>query len=299
MKILQVALGRQHDIRDAFLNIGDVIYWDWSGHDRTFNRDIRKLVDQHRPDFIWLQIQTPGIINEDTAKYIRRNATVVNWTGDVRQDIQWFVQIGRHIDRTLFTNETDVRKLRSMGVQADYLQIGFPERIFTPTGDAKQCPDIIFMGNYTRGFPLSEYRRQMVEYLRQKYGQRFAVYGNSWGGSSYAVGDQHEEAAYYRGCKVAINLSHFNYSRYSSDRIFRLMGAGAFCLSHHYAELEEDFTIGEHLDVWNTFDGLSYKIDYYLDHQEERQRIAAAGSAHVHANCTWSVRVRELNQLLK
>lgn len=304
MKILQVALGVQTDIRDAFQKIGDVIYWDWSGHDRTFNQDIRALVDKHNPDLIWLQIQTHGIISVDTAKYIASKAKVVNWTGDVRLNNDWFIQIGKHIHLTLFTNMHDVEQMRRNGVRSEYLQIGFPEYIFTPIGEAKECPEIIYMANYTAGFPLSDYRKQMVNFLKEKFRNRFAVYGNSWGFGQHYIPDQHEEAKHYRGCKIAINLSHFNYSRYSSDRLFRLMGAGAFCLSHNYVDIEKEFEIKKHLDVWSDFEELEHKIHYYLETKDEiqnrfvRHKIAEEGCKYVHANCTWTKRIEQLKQML-
>lgn len=299
MKILQVSLGQQHDIRDALATIGDVIYWDWSGHHHTFNRDIKRLVDEHKPDLVWLQIQTPGIIDVHTAQNIASKAYVVNWTGDVRQNVDWFIQIGKVIQMTLFTNMNDVETLRARGVKADYLQIGFPTEIFKPKGVVKEgVPEIVFMANYTQGFPLSGFRKDIVESLRKRYGSRFGVFGNSWG-HGYAVPDQHEEAAHYRGCKIAINLSHFNYKRYSSDRIFRLMGAGAFCLSHNYPEIEKEFTPGTHLDTWDGKDDLFKKIDYYLENEKKRNKIGNYGCEHVHKNHNWNERIKQLIQIIK
>ncbi len=224
---------------------------------------------------------------------------MVNWTGDVRQNVDWYVNIGRVIQMTLFTNMVDVETLRSKGINADYLQIGFPTGIFKPKGTVKaNVPEIIFMANCTQGFPLSNFRKEIVEELRKRYGPRFAVYGNAWGWG-YSVPDQQEEAAHYRGCKIAINLSHFNYSRYSSDRIFRLMGAGAFCLSHNYPNIEQEFEVGKHLDVWNDKEELFRKIDYYLENDFERKVIALSGSKHVHKNHTWLNRVFQLEEIIK
>lgn len=297
-KILFASLGQQHDIRDALLGWGEeVIYWDWSGHHNDFNSAITKLAQDHKPDVIFLQIQTPGILSPHVARELSKKAYVINWTGDVRQNIDWFIQVGRNIQLTLFTNMVDVMKCRAAGVNADYLQIGFPDKIFTPQGEAKECPEIIFMANYTQGFPLSEYRRQMVSLLRNKFGNRFAVYGNSWGWG-HAVPDQYEEARFYRGCKIAINLSHFNYDRYSSDRIFRLMGAGAFCLSHNYTGIGQEFKIGEHLDVWSNFEELTEKVYFYLQHEELRIKLAKEGCDLVHRAYKWSNRIEQLKQMV-
>src|SRR3990167_2735098 len=261
MRILQCSLGVQTDIRDALQKYGEVIYWNWSGQDRVFNQKIRELVDQHKPDLVWMQIQTPGILNEQTAQYIGSKAKVVNWTGDCRSPLpRWFLEVGRQIHLTLFTNMPDVEELRRYDVKTEYLQIGFPDKIFTPEGDKREEAEIVFFGNNVGGFPMSKFRQDMVDALAKRYGNRFKAYGINLGNGFGGEFNQHEEAKIYRGAKIGINCSHFNYSRYSSDRIFRLMGTGVMCLSHNYNDIDKEFEVGTHLDIWNTIEGLFDKI---------------------------------------
>lgn len=295
MKILQVALGNQFDIRDALAKHGDVIYYDWSGRERLFNSDIVALKDKHKPDLIWLQIQTSNIINPQVAKYLTDGSIVVNWTGDVRYPLpQWYIEIGKQIDLTLFTNMNDVEECRRYGVNADYLQIGFPTNIFKPQGLRREEAEIVFMGNNVGGFPLSQFRVTMVEALKREFGRSFKVYGVNWPGYGYEP-NQEEEAKIYRGCKIAINLSHFDYSRYSSDRLWRIIGSGAFCLSHNYKDIDKEFEVSKHLDVWNDIPELVEKIKYYLHPGEsERVKIAEQGCDYVHKNHTWEQRINQL-----
>jgi hypothetical protein len=300
MKTLVIGIGEQLDICNAFNAIGSIIYFDWTKHEKHFNGSIRYLVDTHKPDLVFMQIQTPGIISVETAKYISSKSIVVSWTGDVRFPTpEWMLEIGKHIHLTLFTNMYDVEVCRKAGINADYLQIGFPDKIFTPDGPVKEnCPDIIFMGNNIGGFPLSDMRSKMVKELKARYGSNFGCYGINWGSGIVPVNDQHVEASYYRGCKIAINLSHFNYSRYSSDRLLRAMGAGAFVLSHNYIDIDRDYLEKIHLGVWNDFDDLFCQIDYYLKHNEERNAVAKSGWALVHGNEKWSDRISRLRLML-
>lgn len=298
MKILFVSLGRQFDIKEALSEYGDVIYWDWSGRERTFNSDLRALVDTHKPDLVFMQIQTPNILRADTAQYIAGKAKVVNWTGDVRAPLpNWYIEIGKHIHLTLFTNMTDVETARARGIRADYLQIGFPPDIFKPDGDVRSEAEIIFMGNNNGMFPLSPLRASMVDMLKKRYGVRFKVYGVNWKGFN-AEFNQEEEAKIYRGAKIAINLSHFDYSRYSSDRLFRLMGTGVFCLSHNYKDIALEFEAGKHLDVWNDIPELLNKIDYWLQYDIERKHIGKQGCEHVHTNHLWRNRIKQLMEMI-
>jgi len=69
-------------------------------------------------------------------------------------------------------------------------------------------------GRYSSGgFPLSKFRVDMVEALKARYHHNFGVYGINWGTGAHSILEQVDEAKYYRNCKVAINLSHFDYSR--------------------------------------------------------------------------------------
>ena len=300
MRILQVALGNQFDIRDALSLYGDVIYWDWSQEKGNFNAALKMLVDEYKPDLVFMQVQTPNIIYTHTIKELAEKTKIINWTGDVRTPTpEWFINIGRHIHLTLFTNMHDVDYVRAHGVKADYLQIGVPNEIFKPEGEIKEnVPEIVFFGNNVGGFPLSQYRMDMVRKLKERYGSKFGYYGINWGKGIFSVNDQHEEAKYYRGAKIAINLSHFNYPRYTSDRMLRAMGAGCMVLSHEYEQMELEFKKGKHLDTWGSFSQLFDKIDFYLTNDVERKKIAAVGAKHIHKNHTWSNRINDLMKMI-
>lgn len=295
-KILLVALGVQNHLKAALQDYAKVVYWDWTSRKRTFNRDLINLYNQHKPDLIFLQIQTPGVIDVNTVRLLK-DAVIVNWTGDVRTPLpRWYIDIGRHINLTLFSNMPDVVEARRNGIKSEYLQIGLEHNTFVPKGEIRKEADILFMGNNVGHFPLSNYRSQMVHRLAKKY-PNFKCYGSNWLKYSYEP-NQLEEAKIYRGGKIGINLSHFNYERYSSDRIHRLMGCGIMCLSHYYEGIELEYGIGKHLDVWRNLDELEQKIDYYLSHEDERKRIAKAGCEHVHKNHTWSNRIKQLSEMI-
>jgi spore maturation protein CgeB len=149
-------------------------------------------------------------------------------------------------------------------------------------------------------FPLSKLRYDLVQKLRTKYGEDFFSYGANWEGISpdFYFAYPNEESEIYRNCKIAINLSHFDYSRYSSDRLLRLMGSGAFCLSHNFKGIERDFDIKNHLDVWSDIDELISKIDYYLKNEYERESIAKEGCIFVRENCNWDKRIEELKKMI-
>lgn len=282
-------------------SMGEYKQFDWIRQEQEYGRSLmrQRLLEVHRkfdPHLTFMQVQQGDIIDPATAKQL--GGFVINWTGDVRHPIpRWFYDMGKSVNLTCFTNMHDVEELRKSGIDADYLQIGFDQQIFRPTGKTLSVADIVFMANHHKNhpFPLSAFRYRIAQHLMKEYGERFKVYGVGWDFQTTNLNFQLDtEANVYRSCKIAINCSHFEYSRYSSDRIFRLMGSGAFCLCKWYPDIELDFEDGKHLRVWHTLEELSELIDYYLKHEEERKRIQKAGTLHVHENHTWEARVKDM-----
>ena len=72
------------------------------------------------------------------------------------------------------------------------------------------------------------------------------------------------------------------------------MGSGCFALSHHYDGIEKDFEVEKHLVTFHDFDGLRNKIDYYLQNEDERNKIAMAGCKHVHQKFTTKNMVNDI-----
>lgn len=303
MKILHVCLvvsnSPQWALRNALQSVAaEYREYSWTeakqrGEDTE--QGIIQAAREFGPDLIFMQLQDNSVISPDGAMELP--GVRVAWNGDLRNTTPgWEFPFGRAIDLSLFTNMRDVEALRAEGIAADFLQIGITDdRLFVPIGPTGDWPEIVFLANnYGNMFPLSEYRREIAGFLESRYGSRFAVYGTGW--SNTRSLDEAQEAECYRSCKVALNVSHFEIPGYSSDRLYRATGSGAFVLSHRYPEME--LTDGEHLVAFDGFSDLADKIDYYLDHGDERQVIADRGCEYALTNCTWSARVEELKRLL-
>jgi hypothetical protein len=76
-----------------------------------------------------------------------------------------------------------------------------------------------------------------------------------------------------------------------NPRIFEAMGCGALLVTGRVANrLEELFTEGEHFVAYDDEDDAIAKIDYYLQHDDRRARIARAGYEEVHRAHTYAHR---------
>jgi len=114
----------------------------------NLNKEIINEVVNFSPDIIFMHVQSDKV-SIDTLKWIKqRGIRTINWTGDCRQPTpDTYVQMGKYLDCTYFTNMTDVRYMRSLGLKSDFLQIGFDETIYKPI-ECKKDIDVVFMANH-------------------------------------------------------------------------------------------------------------------------------------------------------
>ena len=107
-----------------------------------------------------------------------------------------------------------------------------------------------------------------------------------------------EHAIWVSRSKINLNFTQ-NGNLGFSDRVFKTLAAGGFLLSNNCKEITSVFTPGEHLDVFNSEEELKEKIQYYLDHPEERMRIAEAGREFVlprFSNDNWAETIDRVAQ---
>lgn len=103
----------------------------------------------------------------------------------------------------------------------------------------------------------------------------------------------------FAGSKINLNMTIPNIKSGIPLRIYDILGAGGFCISNFQAELPMFFENEKHLVWYYNERDLYEKVDYYLNHDEERQRIAQAGYEFVKENCSYENRIREMLEIIE
>jgi len=172
-------------------------------------------------------------------------------------------------------------------VKGHYLPPGvLAEETYCATPSADRF-DVGFVGS-ERYHPEWPYRPKLIDWLRKTYGNRFRLYGQDAG--IVVRGAALNQV--YADAKVIVGdtfCPKFTYGPYFSDRIPETLGRGGFLIHPRITGLEDDYVDGEHLVLYqyNDWKGLRAKIDHYLTHDEERERIRLAGHEHVKNNYTY------------
>lgn len=330
LRILHLALNesyQENPITRAMNNSGAVAYEiEWKKkivNMPVFNRpmfwdSVLSAVKMMRPNIVFLQLE-PGFIDPEIAYEMSKISFVVNWTGDVRNDMGWMKHLSMCVSLSLFTNTNNVEEFRAAGLKADYLQVGFDENVYlsieqlekksaTVPGDfiltASKYSGIVFLGNnfvgHENNFPLSYMREEMINRMKSEFGSVFKYYGGGWGPDIIPLLPE-QEALCYRSCDIAINLSHYNYGRYSSDRLLRIMASGALAMTHRYPGIEDDYTDGKNVIIWDDVADLIDKCVFYMRDKNKslRKKIAAAGCELVHKLGTWEYRMKQLYSMVE
>jgi hypothetical protein len=161
------------------------------------------------------------------------------------------------------------------------------ECTYTPT--TKKL-DVIFVGS--KGYhPEWPYRPKLIDWLTGTYRRNFRHYGGD--GIKALRGE--DLNTLYAMTKVVVGdtlCPDFKYESYWSDRVYETLGRGGFIIHPYIKGMEKEFKDKEHLVFYeyNNFNQLKKLIDYYLEHEEEREAIRLAGHNLVKNNYTYKHR---------
>lgn len=298
---LSATLGTNNGLQKAFKKVGD--YRELHTSHPSLNSAMVEECKQFRPDIVFMQLQAPNIVHTSTIKQIRPYVgKIVNFTGDVRDPLpEWYIEMGHSIDLSLFVSGNDVKTAKSRGINAEWCQIGFDPEIFNDQIEPDlSAPEIVFMANNYHHFPLSAYRAEIAHALHKEFGDRFGLYGNGWTiPAKDCNGSQEQQAAILRGCKIAISCSNFNHSKYVSDRVLRIMGSGAFCLSHEFDGREEVYDIGQEIVVFDTIPEMIELCHEFIVDDWSRKYIAKSGYNLTHSLYSWDSMINNVIELCK
>ena len=109
-----------------------------------------------------------------------------------------------------------------------------------------------------------------------------------------AVDYYREMPLIFKQSKINLNISMRGIHSGIPLRAIDIMAAGGFLLSNFQADFLDRFVPDEDFVYYESKEDLLQKIDYYLDHEEERKAIARSGHDKVAAEHTYRHRVREM-----
>lgn len=249
------------------------------------NLHVRGYSEAFNPEIIWLG-KCERLV-PDTIKYLRErfpSTTIVKWAADVRETpsehdtrlleagVDWFFGTfgGSYLRSHLRPGMKGVGSIFTFTDSSYYV----PQEV-----EEKYQSDVLWTGR--RGFGDNPLRNQIIDSLssilikqageaknqEQLIIRMFGHDGRTWLGNPDYV-------KYINGARIGIGSNSFNRPKYTSDRLGNYLACGTFYLTQHIEGIEQLFERGVDLDWFYTLEEMHEKIEYYLENQLERDRIA-------------------------
>jgi spore maturation protein CgeB len=102
----------------------------------------------------------------------------------------------------------------------------------------------------------------------------------------------------FKASKINLNMTIKTIETGIPQRIFDIMGCGGFVITNYQSEIMDYFVPGEDLVVYESLEDLISKVDYYLKHEEQRQKIAETGYRKVKSLYTVESRLKEIIEIV-
>lgn len=229
-------------------------------------------------------------------------------------DRWWGLSRQPQVDQEPFFRECDLMITADGGHQAEFEAAGI-RHVWMPPGVSEfECvpgtpkdeyrSDIVFVGSWYTYHAEWRHRFELVRWLQRKYRRQAAF----WPRKNEPAIREEPLRDLYASVKVCVGDSCLVGAtpNYWSDRIPETLGRGGFLIHPWVDGLQDHFDVAEvpgaagHLSTWRVgdWDGLRERIEYYLAEEESRRSIAEAGREHVLKYHTYTVRMRQLLELL-
>lgn len=107
---------------------------------------------------------------------------------------------------------------------------------------------------------------------------------------------QKEMPFVFHNSKINLNITSRTIETGIPQRVFDILSCGGFCLTNYQPEIAEYFSDGEELVMYTGMEDLLDKVNYYLEHEEERLGIAENGYQKICSHFQLKNRIREMIQ---
>lgn len=294
---------------DAFDNVGVqwklfdfVAQWERTNDVEGLQTDLIKAVADFQPHLMHMQLQYTGLIKPETLVECRKlipNVVMTNWTGDIRENLSYFVSIAPVVDHSLISSVGQLELYRNAGCHnVKYWQIGYDPKLHYPERLSDFKYDCTFVGHhygYTPDFK-ENVRGPAAQQLRAIYGERFGLFGSGFGALNGNVTCTTEESNHiYNETICPISISNVNtLSHYFSDRLLFCLASGRPTISWYYPDCEDDFIGGKEIFYAKSVNDVVDIVGECKRNPEMAKAVGEAGYQKVLNNHTYTHRAKEL-----
>lgn len=151
-------------------------------------------------------------------------------------------------------------------------------------GQVVEAPEIAFTGS------IYGERGEWHKKLKDIYGDRYEAFNDKHGR------DLNDLCV---STKVMVSPQYPQTDKFWSNRVYNTLGRGGFLIHPYCKDILKEFKDGKNIVLYKDFDDMVKKIDYYLENDEEREKIRIAGRDLVRSKYTYKDRVKTICKRLE
>lgn len=197
---------------------------------------------------------------------------------DTHLDFQTRLEMARHFDIVFLAQQSHVKLLKQQGIRyVFWLPLACCPELY-PEQKLSRDIDVSYVGSLSPDE--GDKRRQLLMKVAE-------TFPNSYIGKKWPL----EMGEVYSRSKIVVN-SAINYDL--NMRVFEGMAGGALLITDPADSINELFEEGKDLAIYRNENELIEMIQYYLEHEKEREAIAKQGQQKVLQNHTYYHRCQHI-----
>ncbi len=280
----------------------------------AINQKLLEAAQAYHPDFIVLF--KPILITPQTVDALKKVAKTFSWYPDYVKfpktaSNHFYASIPHYDAHFSFNYANSIELEKHYGAkQSFFLPCAADPTMHRPPEhlsdeDKVMGADVLFMGTYA-----PEPRVDYMEKLCRE-GFKIKIYGNGWekmpkesclkksGAIQFKALYLKDMAKVMAASKIVTAFVRKHNDETLACRTYEIPACGAFMLHERTAKTGEVFEEGKEAEFFDSYEEFRDKIRYYLEHSEERERIAKAGYAKVQHGGLFGDRARTIVEIYK
>lgn len=271
-----------------------------------YNKTLVHRIKETAPD-IFLVLKG-DIILPQTLKKIKKGDTIpVMWCYDKATRYPTVIQGGKYYTLFYVFEPSDKKELQPHGIESRFLPLAYDPLVYHKK-DVGTTIDICFVG-----VMYSNRKRILENLIRNHPALRIECWGKVWNWynpfkyyeytvkrrtlqkciHNYNISPE-EVNKIYNTTKICLNIHHHQSIEGLNPRTFEILGAGRFELVDYKHVLRNLFELDKEIVTYSNEKELFKSIEYYLDNEEERKKIAHQGHEAVQREHTFKHRAERI-----
>lgn len=203
-----------------------------------------------------------------------------------------------------------VEHFRHRGKHAAYMRLGFNSLVSELLGDVPPAHDVTFVGGLDR---VHSDRMALLEHLCEHVPMHIYGYGAEALSEDSIIRSHHHGSAWgvdaariMSGSAMTVNVhgdivvaGRCDEHLANNQRLFEATGVGTLLITDWKEDLHEALEPGVEVVTYRSPDECVEKVNYYLEHEAERLKIAAAGQTRTLREHTYRTRMEDLLAILR